>query len=605
MRFFLFFFSLLISVCTMAQSASVAMTTTPTESNEAYLRAKMIHDGLSEPMITKLLEARAELLKNAGNLNGSGFNKSTPVANSVCDMGVENGWNLWQWQKGDNSAGNPPVWAGSPASNPASPDFIATSGLGADPNTPGTPTGPKIPYVCPGFGSHSIRIGDTCGTGFVCQKLTFSLTVTPADTSFIYAYAAVLDNATGHLPKEQPFVSFGIYDQTSALIPGTGFMDTASAMTNYQPVSGSGCAILASGAVYKPWTIDTINLSAYIGQTVTIAIINADCAFGGHFAYSYFDFACGGLSMFTNVTTTPVTCPGLNGTASVSVSGGTPPFTYLWSNGQTTQTITGLAPGTYTLVVTDSTGFSSSNGGVVISNALSAVTTVNPVSCFGGSNGSVLMTVSNGTAPYTYQWSSGQTTKNINSLTVGVYSVTITDSQGCTYTHSVLVTGAPMLVSNSYVTPSSCWNCPDASAGTNAVGGTAPYNYTWYPGGQTTPIISGITAGSYTVCVKDSKNCSTCDVLFIFFQGVNELLDQSVSISPNPSSGNFVVDFGNKNFGSAEVSFTDLTGRTVLETRMKASGKQPLTINSVSTGVYFLKLKTEQGVTTKKVVISR
>ena len=186
------------------------------------------------------------------------------------------------------------------------------------------------------------------------------------------------------------------------------------------------------------------------------------------------------------------------------------PFTYLWNNGATTQTLSGVTAGPYTVVVTDSIGCEAS-GSVVISEptSLSVTTSVTDEQSFEGCDGSATATASGGTPPYSYEWSDGQTTSTASDLCPGTYTVTVTDANGCEET--VTITVNPLLCTGFSVAINtqslSCFEAGDGSATAVVTGGTAPFTYLWSNGG-TTPTIVGLDAGSYTVTVTDAVNCS-------------------------------------------------------------------------------------------------
>ncbi len=222
--------------------------------------------------------------------------------------------------------------------------------------------------------------------------------------------------------------------------------------------------------------------------------------------------------MVLELSSTPESCMGdNNGSATVTVqSGGTPPYTYLWSNGATTQTITGLAPGSYSVTVTDAHGCSAS-GDVFVGMGVNLVLSVTPypVACYGDSTGSAAVTVNGGGAPYTYIWSNGATGPLADNLPAGTYSVTVTNSTGCTASASTVVTEPPLLTIELSGTDPSCADTYDGTASVLASGGTPPYSYEWSTG-DSTATISGLGAGVYVVTVSDAHNCTTIDSIQLY-----------------------------------------------------------------------------------------
>jgi len=206
---------------------------------------------------------------------------------------------------------------------------------------------------------------------------------------------------------------------------------------------------------------------------------------------------------------TPSSCFGENtGTAMVSVNGGTSPYEYLWSNGQTTATASGLAANTYTVTATDANGCQASATVVITGpGALQAIATAAPITCFGAANGTAMTNVNGGTAPYQYLWSNGQTTATTSGLTAGTYTVTATDANGCQALATVVITEPGALQAEiAAATPISCFGEDNGMAEVNVNGGTAPYQYLWN-NGQTTPTVSGLAAGTYTVTATDVNGC--------------------------------------------------------------------------------------------------
>jgi len=213
-------------------------------------------------------------------------------------------------------------------------------------------------------------------------------------------------------------------------------------------------------------------------------------------------------------TQTNVLCNGgLTGSASVVASGGTGPYTYLWSpSGGTGSTATGLGVGTYTVTITDASGCTSTRTFTITQpTALAATTSATPATC-GNNNGSASITVSGGTGPYSYSWSpSGGTGATATGLGANSYVVIVTDASGCTLTRTVVITnaGSPTATITAS-TNVSCFGGSNGSATVAASAGTGPYSYNWTPGNPTgdgTVSVTGLTAGSWTCTVTDANGC--------------------------------------------------------------------------------------------------
>src|SRR6185312_10891186 len=144
-------------------------------------------------------------------------------------------------------------------------------------------------------------------------------------------------------------------------------------------------------------------------------------------------------------------------------------------------------------------------------NALAVATTVTSnVTCNGGSGGGASATASAGTAPYTYLWNPGaQTNAAATGLSAGVYTITLTDNCGASVSAAVTITQPAVLNVPAYtLTNVSCNGGKNGSIIDSAKGGTAPYTYAWAPGGATTQKVASLSAGTYTVSVKDAHGCS-------------------------------------------------------------------------------------------------
>lgn len=223
------------------------------------------------------------------------------------------------------------------------------------------------------------------------------------------------------------------------------------------------------------------------------------------------------LILSSSFTKQNVSCFGeANGSIDLSISGGTPNFSFDWFNSTydlsfSTEDIINLPADDYTVIVTDSRGCKTQNT-ITITEPLSPVSatyTVQNVSCFGFTDGSITVNPSGGTLPYFYNWSNGNTSASVNNLASGLYYLTLTDNEGCSLIDSIKIEQPIAAISLSTVLKDvSCAQGNDGSIDLTVYGGTPPYQYNWNSGTFTTEDLSGIFAGTYTVIVTDSKNCT-------------------------------------------------------------------------------------------------
>lgn len=202
-----------------------------------------------------------------------------------------------------------------------------------------------------------------------------------------------------------------------------------------------------------------------------------------------------------------VSCSGgNNGTATATATGGNGTYTYLWSNGATTQTIGNLVAGTYTVTVSAGTACSGTASRTVTAPAVLAGTTVVTNTSGGLNNGAINLTVSGGTPSYSFIWSNSATTEDIINLAPGTYTVTITDSKGCTATRSATVgssTAPSMTLSFSVTNASSGQN--NGAINLTVSNGTAPFTYLWSNGATTEDLVN-LAAGTYSVTVTSASS---------------------------------------------------------------------------------------------------
>ncbi|MBD0257855.1 MAG: SprB repeat-containing protein, partial [Cytophagales bacterium] len=226
---------------------------------------------------------------------------------------------------------------------------------------------------------------------------------------------------------------------------------------------------------------------------------------------------------------TDVKCYGdKTGSIDLTVSGGTPPYTYVWKNAQgvtvsTAQDPSGLAAGTYTVWVTDYNGCKATCS-VTIEQPAKLMLSIKKtdIKCYGEKTGSIDLTVSGGTAPYTYEWKNAQgvviaTTQDVSGLGAGTYTVVVTDCRGCKATCSVTIEEPAKLLLTIKKTDVKCYGDKTGSIDLTVSGGTPPYTYEWKNAQgvvvSTAQDPSGLPAGTYTVVVTDYNGCkATCSV---------------------------------------------------------------------------------------------
>ena len=239
-----------------------------------------------------------------------------------------------------------------------------------------------------------------------------------------------------------------------------------------------------------------------------------------------------------SLTATNVTCNGqANGTITTTVTNGTAPFTYAWSDGSvTTQNRTNLAPGTYTVTVSDA-NMATGTASVMISQptVLSLTETHVNLLCNGASTGSIDLTVSGGTGAYTYAWTGGATTQDRSGLAFGTYTVTVTDANTCTKTLVISITQPSAIVLTETHVDLLCNGASTGSIDLTVSGGTGAYTYSW-TGGATTQDRSSLAFGTYTVTVTDANACTKTLSIAIGQPTVITLTETHVNVLCNGGS---------------------------------------------------------------------
>ncbi|MCB9448241.1 MAG: gliding motility-associated C-terminal domain-containing protein [Flavobacteriales bacterium] len=223
--------------------------------------------------------------------------------------------------------------------------------------------------------------------------------------------------------------------------------------------------------------------------------------------------------MSQTVSHTDLLCYGdQNGTITWIVEGGTLPYTFNWTpGGYTTASLTGLASGTYNGTVTDANGCTQTTSATIIEPTPLVLSITHTNTTCSNDDGTVTVTASGATPPYSYIWNNGGTTSGISGLVPGTYSVTVTDVNGCEVTTDDAVQGIPLpAVDISGSTDPLCYGDCTGTATAQGSGGTPPYNYGWNDAAnQTGATATGLCAGEYKVCLTDANGCPACDSVVI------------------------------------------------------------------------------------------
>ena len=282
-----------------------------------------------------------------------------------------------------------------------------------------------------------------------------------------------------------------------------------------------------------------------------------------------------------NIITIDATCGIADGIAIVSVSGGTLPYDYAWSSGDTTDTADSLVSGIHIVTVIDSNGcsnfaiatISDFGGPTIITN------TVTDVTCNGFANGAIDISIIGGTAPFIYVWSSGDTTQDISGLPAGPYEIAISDANGCTANKSITVNEPAAINLTITTVDASCGNA-NGTAVVSVTGGTIPYTYNWSSGGMGY-IETGLSAGVCAVVVTDSNNC---------------IAIASAAISDTGAATITIDSILNEDCGSTGGSiYISLTGGATPYTYLWSNGASTDDLQGVSAGTYYVTVTGSNG----------
>ena len=281
---------------------------------------------------------------------------------------------------------------------------------------------------------------------------------------------------------------------------------------------------------------------------------------------------------------------------------------YSWSNGSTSRSITVSSGNSYTVSITVSgncTVVSNPQVIVVYQNpGTPTITTGGPTIFCQGHN--LLLSAPAG---FTYLWSDNETVQQLMINTSGSYALTVTDGNGCSASSTaIMVTVNPLPVVSLALADTLACNNIFAFALTGGIPVGGVYSGTAVSGNDFSPAIADLGSNLITYTYTDSNNCLNSADQNITVRnclGLDNISLQQIICLPNPSNGNFEVDWTGVTNRVTDISIYDLEGELIYTCRTGVAQKQSMSLQNAASAIYFLMLKTEQGSLFKKLVIER
>lgn len=301
------------------------------------------------------------------------------------------------------------------------------------------------------------------------------------------------------------------------------------------------------------------------------------------------------------------------GAINLTTTGGTAAYSYAWSSGQTTEDVTGLPEGNYSVVVTDANNCTDTRNFQIVQPSVleTAIVSQTDLACFGDNSGAINASATGGAMPYDLSWDTNPASSglSVGNLAGGTYTLTVTDDLGCIKTVSATLTEPTELTVTVLDTSETAAGAMNGSATATASGGTPPYAYSWDFGADTSRVDT-LAAGSYVLTVTDANNCTVMETVEIrqWATGLEDELAAGItefSVFPNPNAGVFSLNLSLENYESIRVSVFDLRGNKVYTEQSSPvlNLEKVIDLSDQASGMYIIQIQGARGIATRKFMI--
>ncbi len=389
--------------------------------------------------------------------------------------------------------------------------------------------------------------------------------------------------------------AFGCETEASFTITNTGQLPRVSSFTNNSPgcgQSGGTALIIPQNAeenlVYEWSTGETTSSIENVPAGIYfVNIVNPaeNCVL----EYPVLIKDAGAPAI--NSVVSPILCNGdANGAITVSVAGGLNPV-YSWVHGAEGQTITELGPGTYIVTVTEGNCFTGQQFDIAQPEILHISYQFDEIMCSGQTT-SISVGPLGGTYPYSFYWSNGLTGTQMNNVSGGDYWVQVIDFHECAYKLPLNIhEPEPIEVEADLVIPDVGQN--NGSIHLTVSGGTGQISYSWNTG-ATTPALTNLPIGTYTVTILDENNCTEVISYNLSPAGMDDVVEFPMALYPNPALDYTWIEFGDNAGEQVVIRLHDLSGKTIQEVargQFLAGERLRIDLAGISQGFYFLTIK--------------